>query len=94
MFPLSDDADVALLPSREVVASRRVVLVPHSPGTPRSVQDRSVGSIGSRFAVLESDDEEAEMESDSETDESDTAEHPVCRPTRRGGHDSAHCQRG
>ena len=54
VFPLSDDADVALLPSREVVASRRVVLVPHSPGTPRSAQDRSVGSIGSRFAVLES----------------------------------------
>ena len=62
VFPLSDDADVALLPSREAVASRRVVLVPLSPGTPRSVQGRSVGSSGSRFAVLESDDEEAEME--------------------------------
>ena len=72
VFRLSDHADAALFPSREVVVSRRVVLVPLSPGTPRSVQDRSVGSSGSRFAALESDDEAAEMESDSETDESDT----------------------
>ena len=42
--------------------------------------------------MLESDDEAAEMDSDSETDVRH-GEHPVCRPTRRGGHDSAHCQR-
>ena len=52
--------------------SRRVVLAPLPPGTPRSVQDRSIGSSGSGFAVLESDDEAADMESDSETGESDT----------------------
>ena len=55
---MSDDADVEVATvTGHVGGARRVVLVPLSPGTPRSVQDRTAGSIGSRFAVLESAEE-------------------------------------
>ena len=61
MYPMSDDADVEVPPRvvglPEVRMARRVVLVPLSPGTPRSIQDRTAGSSGSRFAVLKSEDE-------------------------------------
>ena len=94
------DADVEVTPRvvglPEARMARRVVLVPLSPGTPRSIQDRTAGSSGSGFAVLESEDEaitvagvggedvpagddhadhpvaREDIESDSETDESDT----------------------
>ena len=42
VFPMSDDADVEVATvAGQVGGPRRVVLVPLSPGTPRSVQDRT-----------------------------------------------------
>ena len=57
--PMSDNADVevATVPRATVGGLRTVVLVPFSPGTLRSIQDHTARSSGSRFAVLESDDE-------------------------------------
>ena len=55
-----DDADieVATLACHAAVGRpRRVVLVPLSLSTPRSIQDCTARSSGTRFAVLESDDE-------------------------------------
>ena len=58
VFPMSDDADVEVATvAGQVGGQWRVVLVPLSPGTPRSVQDRTVGSTGSRFEVLASAEE-------------------------------------
>ena len=56
VYPMSDDADVEVAPKvvglPEARMARRVVLVP-----PRSIQDRTAVSSGSRFEVLESEDE-------------------------------------
>ena len=46
VFPLSDDAGVALLPSSEAVASRRVVLVPLSGGSISWVDWEQVCRVG------------------------------------------------
>ena len=70
----SDDADVEVaIGSGHVGGPRRVVLVPLSPGTPRSVQDRTAASSGSRFAVLESDEEAIPVASVGLHDLNDTA---------------------
>ena len=86
VFPLSDDADVALLPSREVVASRRVVLVPHSPGTPRSDQ---LGRLGAGLPCWSRTMRKRKW-SLIQRLTSQTRRASVSRPTRRGGHGSAH----
>ena len=58
VFPMSDDADVEVaFMAGQAGGRRRVALVPVSPGTPRSIQDRSMGSTGSRFAGSEQDEE-------------------------------------
>ena len=65
VFPMSDDADVEVATvAGHVGGPRRIVLVPLSPGTPRSVQDRTAGSTGSRFIVSESDDHDAQPPSE------------------------------
>ena len=64
VFPKSDDAnvEVAILAGHAAVGGpRRVVLVPLSPGILRLIQDRTAGSCGRRFAVLESDDETVQV---------------------------------